>query len=134
MIAFFRKYPLTPKNLFSILVFTYWVFLTLLLLLPDPRKWLWDWSSSGGGGGYPHLVTFALLGFLVMLGRKERTILFWGIVLFVYVYATEILQELLPFGRCFDWADIGQDITGILIGGGLGILFNKPQASARGEF
>lgn len=117
---FFKNFSFVPKNWFSIGVFAYWFFLTMLLLFPDPRALLWGWEPSEGPMGYAHLMTFGLLAFLVTFGRQKRTLFFWGVILFGYVYATEILQAVMPFGRQFDWADIGQDITGLLLGGGLG--------------
>ncbi|GHT29007.1 hypothetical protein FACS18942_09850 [Planctomycetales bacterium] len=98
-------------------VFTwcYVVLLTLLLWLPDPRAILFGWGPGEETAGYAHVVTFALLAFLIELDRVKRNRFFWETLLIGYVFLTEIVQEILPI-RCFDIADIIQDIAGLFIG------------------
>jgi hypothetical protein len=99
----------------------YVVFLTLLLWLPDPRVLLYGWQPSEETGGYAHLITFSLLGFLVELGRRKKSRSFWIGMLVFYTFLTEIVQEMLPI-RSFEWQDIRQDLCGMFVGIGLGIL------------
>ncbi|MDR1964395.1 MAG: VanZ family protein [Planctomycetaceae bacterium] len=93
----------------------YVVFLTLLLWLPNPKELLYGWQPSEETGGYAHLITFFLLGFLVELGRRKKSLLFWIFLLVFYTFFTEIVQEILPI-RSFEWSDIFQDICGICLG------------------
>jgi glycopeptide antibiotics resistance protein len=75
--------------------------------------------------GYEHLMIFALLGFLVEMSRKKRSIIFWACVLILYSFATEVLQGLLnPIcHRFFTWNDLIQNILGVLIGIAIGYYF-----------
>ena len=100
---------------FQTLVVVYWVFLTLLLWLPDPRVLLWGWEPSEGPRGYAHIITFSLLGLLVELGRRKKSILFWAGILVGYTFLTEIVQEILPI-RAFEWEDVAQDLAGAFLG------------------
>ena len=106
---------------FHILTGVYWIFLTLLLWLPDPRALLWGWEPSEGPRGYAHVITFLLLGLLVELGRRKKSILFWAGILVAYAFLTEVVQEMLPI-RAFDWDDIAQDLMGAFLGLGIGYL------------
>jgi glycopeptide antibiotics resistance protein len=99
----------------------YTVCLTLLLWLPDPKELLYGWQPSEPTSGYSHLITFMLLGFLVELGRRQNSQLFWIVLLILYTFFTEIVQEILPI-RAFEWCDIIQDICGIAIGLGFAVL------------
>jgi VanZ family protein len=99
----------------------YVVFLTLLLWLPDPKVLLHGWQPSEATHGYSHLMTFLLLGFLVELGRRKKSILFWIALLVFYTFFTEIVQEMLPI-RSFEWIDIFQDLCGIFLGLGFASL------------
>ena len=65
-----------------------------------------------------HMITFAILGFLVELGRTKKSMLFWLSMLALYSVGTEILQALLNSicHRCFDWYDIAQNVSGVLLG------------------
>lgn len=65
--------------------------------------------------GYSHLISFSLLGFLVELGRRKRSIFFWATLLLGYTLLTEIVQEILPI-RSFEIIDIAQDLAGLYFG------------------
>ena len=110
-----------PSLLFGLRAITvaYWIFLTMLLWLPDPRALLWGWEPAEGPRGYAHIITFALLGLLVELGRRKKSLLFWVTVLAGYTFLTEIVQEMLPI-RAFEWGDILQDLVGAFFGLGVG--------------
>ena len=97
----------------------YVIVLTLLLELPIK---VGEAASGGMAMGYAHLLTFTLLGFLVELSRKKRSLLFWIGVLIVYAFATEVMQGLLnPIcNRVFEWADILQNVLGVLFGTAIG--------------
>jgi glycopeptide antibiotics resistance protein len=99
----------------------YAIFLTLLLWLPNPKELFYGWQPSEQTSGYSHLITFMLLGFLVELGRRQQSQLFWIVLLILYAFFTEIIQELLPI-RTFEWHDIIQDICGIMVGLGLAVF------------
>ncbi|MDR2705295.1 MAG: VanZ family protein [Planctomycetaceae bacterium] len=99
----------------------YAVFLTLLLWLPNPKDLLYGWQPSEQTSGYSHLITFMLLGFLVELGRRKKSPLFWIVLLILYAFFTEIIQEILPI-RTFEWRDITQDLCGITLGLGIAVL------------
>lgn len=93
----------------------YVVFLTLLLWFPDPRQLLWGLQAGESTEGYAHVLTFSLLGFLVEIGRRKKSVFFWATMLILYTFTTEIVQHFLPV-RSFDVADILQDFAGIFIG------------------
>ncbi len=93
----------------------YAVLLTLLLWLPDPRELLWGWQPRGDVMGYSHLIAFSILGFLVELGRRERSFFFRATLLFGYTLLTEIVQELIPH-RSFELIDVAQDLAGLYFG------------------
>ena len=97
----------------------YAIVLTLLLELPSDVA---EAVPVGLARGYAHLFAFTLLGFFVELSRKKRSILFWMGVLIVYALATEIVQGLLSpiCNREFDWADLLQNVVGVLLGAGIG--------------
>ncbi|MDR0337967.1 MAG: VanZ family protein [Planctomycetaceae bacterium] len=99
----------------------YAVFLTLLLWLPNPKELLYGWQPSEATHGYEHLITFMLLGFLVELGRRKRSLLFWSLLLVFYTFFTEIIQDILPI-RSFEWIDVFQDLCGIVFGLGLAVF------------
>lgn len=67
---------------------------------------------------YIHLITFALLGFLVEFGRDKRSMCFWLGMLALYSISSEVLQGILnPIcHRTFALSDIVQDISGVLLG------------------
>ena len=94
----------------------YVIVLTLLLELPGTQNL--HPVVPGFGLRYAHLITFALLGFLVELGRCKKSMLFWIVVLALYACSTEVLQGLLNSicHREFDWQDILQDVLGMLFG------------------
>ena len=119
-----KETPSSPLFWLRILTVAYWTFLTLLLWLPDPRALLWGWEPTGGPRGYAHIITFSLLGLLVELGRREKSILFWVGVLVAYTFLTEIVQEMLPI-RAFEWRDIFQDLIGAFLGLGIGFLLRR---------
>lgn len=100
----------------------YTVFLTLLLWLPDPRKLFWDWQPTGGVGGNIHLITFSILGLLVEFSRRKQSVLFWAAMLVLYTFITEIVQEISPTPRRFDWQDISQDLVGVFFGIAVGLF------------
>ena len=104
---------------FHILTVAYWIFLTLLLWLPNPRVLLWGWQPAEGPRGYAHIITFLLLGLLVELGRRKKSLLFWSGILIGYTFLTEIVQMVLPY-RAFEWGDIAQDLVGAFLGLGVG--------------
>ncbi|MDR3196277.1 MAG: VanZ family protein [Planctomycetaceae bacterium] len=112
---------MTWLRLLHYLTACYAIFLTLLLWLPNPKVLFYGWQPSGDTGGYAHLFTFTILGFLVELGRRKKSFLFWVFWLILYVFLTEIVQELLPI-RSFEWVDIFQDIFGIVIGLAVGLF------------
>jgi VanZ family protein len=99
----------------------YAIFLTLLLWLPNPKVLLYGWQPSEQTSNYDHLFTFMLLGFLVELGRRKKSQLFWVVLLLFYIFLTEIVQEILPI-RAFEWRDIIHDLCGITIGLGFAVL------------
>ena len=101
--------------LFHALTAVYWFFLTLLLWLPDPRVLLWGWEPAEGPSGLAHIITFSLLGLLVELGRRQKSLLFWTGVLVGYAFVTEIVQMAIPY-RSFEWEDIAQDLVGACLG------------------
>jgi len=93
----------------------YVIVLTLLLELPvAPTVSSIEQSTRG----YAHLIIFALLGFLVELCRRKRSLFFWICVLCLYAVGTEVLQWLLRSicHREFDWIDVSQDVVGVLLG------------------
>lgn len=98
------------------LTIAYAVLLTLLLWLPDPRLLFFNMEPGESVQGYSHLITFGFLGFLVELGRRKKSIWFWGAVLVAYTLITEIVQELAPTPRAFEWRDVVQDLLGIMLG------------------
>lgn len=105
-----------------IITIVYTVFLTLLLWLPDPRKLFWDWQPTGSVGGNIHLITFSILGLLVELSRREKSVLFCVTMLVLYTFITEIVQEISPTPRRFDWQDISQDLLGVFFGIAAGLF------------
>ena len=122
-----------PLRLLHALTVCYVVFLTLLLWLPDPTVILYGYEPSEGPRSYAHLMTFSLLGFLVELGRRKRSIVFWGAMLVGYTFLTEIVQEMLPYPRTFEWQDVFQDIVGAFLGLGVGFLCRTAYAYYRKE-
>ncbi len=93
----------------------YAVFLTLLLWLPNPKVLLWGWEPSDETSGYVHLMTFALLGLMVELGRRKKSRGTWFGILVFYAFFTECVQHYLPI-RGFEFRDILQDILGLILG------------------
>ena len=69
-----------------------------------------------------HLVAFTILGFLVELGRKKKSLLFWMSILLLYAIGTECLQGLLQpiCHRVFDWHDMLHNVIGVFLGALLG--------------
>jgi len=104
------------------LAIIYVIVLTFLLELPSDVA---EEVPVGILMGYTHMFAFALLGFLVELSRKKRSILFWVGLLVMYSFATEVMQWLLhPLcNRSFEWADLLQDVVGVLLGTAVGHYF-----------
>ena len=95
----------------------YVILLTLLLELPiDPPENLDPMIEPIVR--HAHLIAFALLGFLVELGRCKKAVLFWGIMLILYAVGTEVLQWILhPICyRWFDLYDILNNVVGLFFG------------------
>ena len=101
------------------LAIVYVIILTLLLELPSEVA---EEVPVGMLSEYVHLCAFTLLGFLVELCRKNRSILFWVGLLVVYSFATEVTQGLLHTlcNRVFDGKDLVQNVLGILLGTAIG--------------
>ena len=113
----------------------YVIALTLLLELPSVPQEVNPIGQSPVKE-YAHLITFALLGFLVELSRCKRPILFWVGVLLLYSLGTEVLQWLLNSlcYRVFDLQDLVQDVLGVLFGIFIGYccrLFFVPPPSCK---
>jgi glycopeptide antibiotics resistance protein len=94
----------------------YVIVLTLLLELPTislPKD-----PTGGGVEVNAHVVTFTLLGLLVELCRRKKSVFFWIGALLCYSLSTEVLQGLLhPIcHRYFDWHDLFHDVIGVLLG------------------
>jgi len=95
----------------------YIIVLTLLLELPSAPPVIVE-SIGKPVVKHAHLITFALLGMLVELGRDKKTMLFWINMLLLYAIGTECLQWLLhPLcNRVFDWRDLVNNIVGLFFG------------------
>jgi len=95
----------------------YVIVLTLLLQLPVKAPEVVE-TVAGLAVRHAHLITFALLGFLVELGRVKKSMLFWVGVLIAYAVGTEVLQLILHpiFNRFFCWYDILNNIVGLSFG------------------
>ena len=96
----------------------YVIVLTFLLEMPVDPRLLHHLDSIEATKGYKHLIAFTLLGFLVELSRRKRSVFFWVGILFLYSLGTEVFQWLLNSlcHRTFDWRDILQNIFGVLLG------------------
>ena len=121
---FSRHSGIYPVILFMLIQIIRWftilyvIVLTFLLELPAPQRFLFSLDFIEHTEGYKHLIAFTLLGCLVELSRRKRSVFFWVNVLFIYSFGTEILQGLLSpiCHRVFDWQDLVQDVLGILFG------------------
>ena len=71
---------------FHILTWCYVVLLTLLLWMPDPRTYFRTELSDEGPAGYAHVITFALLAFLIEIDRERKSRFFWTTLLIGYVF------------------------------------------------
>jgi len=100
----------------------YVIVLTFLLEMPSSLHSEASSMVIEPAKGYTHLMTFMLLGFLTALSREKRSLLFWGCVLLLYAFTTEVLQGLLHpfFQRTFDVKDLCQNSLGIVLGIALG--------------
>jgi len=97
--------------------FLYFCFMTLMLLHPHP--WALLGFEPRGGIAHSafsviHLLIFMALAVGVELGRNQRPVRFWLILLLLYSATTELLQMMT--GRSFEWIDIAQDTAGVLLG------------------
>ncbi len=99
-------------------------FLTLLLWLSNPKVLLFGLEPSDDASGYAHLITFTLLGFMVELGRRRKSVATWFGILVFYGLFTEYVQHFLPI-RGFELRDLGQDVIGILLGMGIAWIAKK---------
>ena len=94
----------------------YVIVLTLLLEMPSGVRGIIPGMSLVQG--CEHLLAFTLLGLLVEWSREKKTRLFWISTLFMYSFATEVLQWLLHSlcNRYFGWDDLLLDAGGVLLG------------------
>ncbi len=99
---------------------------------------LWP-MSAGGTELFPqadkagHFAMYALLSFVLVRTVKPDEIKTVKLKVFIIVFCAfyglliEILQELMPYGRTFEWLDAFANLAGALVGVVINAVFFKNQ-------
>lgn len=93
----------------------YWAFLTYMLLRPGMENMEFPFMFSGIDKVL-HLCIFALLGFCFMAAFPKVRFSVYIQIMLIYSIATEILQDVMGFGRSMETWDIIADTIGVLLG------------------
>ena len=76
-----------------------------------------------------HLACYLMLGALAVLAQRDpRNSLVAAFAMVVFGIGIEIVQGQLPW-RSFEWADIGANLTGVVVGAGAVLLLRLRQAT-----
>ena len=62
-----------------------------------------------------HACMFFGLAFLYQFLVSKKPLYNYILIPFVISFIIEILQEIMPFGRTFDWFDLLANLTGIIL-------------------
>lgn len=93
----------------------YWAFLTYILLKPITIKSEDLWVSFEGMDKIVHFLAFGVLGFFYLSAfPRQRLIVFIGVML-SYALLTEVLQEIIDWGRSMELMDFLADAGGIML-------------------
>ncbi|RQP13836.1 MAG: VanZ family protein [Chryseobacterium sp.] len=105
-------------KIFRVVLPIYWAFLTYMLLRPGvENKEYWFM--------FPHidkLMHFSIFGFLavcVLFAFPRLRFLMFVQLMLAYGILTEILQDIMGYGRSLELLDIVADILGALVGYGI---------------
>lgn len=83
------------------------------------------WFMFSGIDKVLHVAIFMLLGFTFAVAFPKVTFLRFLIIMFIYAFVTEILQDEMNLGRTAESLDIVADIVGVFLGY---ILYNKTRS------
>ncbi len=72
-----------------------------------------------------HFIAYAVLMGLVALARRPAKLVAAMALVIFYGLAMEGLQALMPYGRSASWLDALANSGGVLIGGALGLFFER---------
>ncbi|WP_317618761.1 VanZ family protein [Chryseobacterium suipulveris] len=116
------KLPLDKiSKIFAKILPIYWAFLTYMLLKPgvENREYFFMFD---GIDKVLHLSIFMVLGFSFMCAFPRIKFLIFLQIMLCYGMLTEILQDVMGFGRSLEGLDLVADTVGFLLGY---ILFQK---------
>ena len=82
----------------------------VMLVRSIPRS---EWLATVAQGG--HFLAMMTLGIIVTLARPPLSRIGLGALLLMYALLMEFLHGLLP-ARSFEWMDLFQNVSGVLIG------------------
>lgn len=103
------------SKLFKKILPIYWAFLTYMLLRPGVENLEYPFMFSGIDK-LLHLSIFGLLGFCFMAAYPKTRFTIYIQVLLIYSILTEILQDVMGFGRSLEGLDLVADTVGVLAG------------------
>ena len=103
------------SKLFKKILPIYWAFLTYMLLRPGVENLEYPFMFSGIDK-LLHLSIFGLLGFCFMAAYPKTKFTIYIQVLLIYSILTEILQDVMGFGRSLEGLDLVADTVGVLAG------------------
>ena len=103
------------SKILKIALLIYWVVLTFLLLKPSHLEQD-AWYIFDGVDKLVHLSVFAFLGFLFMMVFPRTKFIVFIQIMLIYAFATEILQDVMQFGRSLEVLDAVADTAGVCIG------------------
>jgi len=103
------------SKLFKKILPIYWAFLTYMLLRPGVENLEYPFMFSGIDK-LLHLSIFGLLGFCFMAAYPKTRFTIYIQVMLIYSILTEILQDVMGFGRSLEGLDLVADTVGVLAG------------------
>ena len=103
------------SKLFKKILPIYWAFLTYMLLRPGVENLEYPFMFSGIDK-LLHLSIFGLLGFCFMAAYPKTRFTIYIQVMLIYSIFTEILQDVMGFGRSLEGLDLVADTVGVLAG------------------
>lgn len=109
----------------KIVFLLYATLLTFLLVTSRPYDFVYPlvgWRALLDT--WAHLIAFTILAFLATLARTRKPIWLVAGVLVVYAATTEVIQGFTAT-RTPDGMDLVQDVAGVFVGIGLGLLVHR---------
>lgn len=93
----------------------YWAILTYMLLKPGTENKEY-WFMFSGIDKVLHLAIFSILGFFFKAAFPKTNFQYYILITVLYALLTEMLQEIMHWGRSMEALDLLADTIGLIVG------------------